>query len=496
MALARTFAALVDQDSVVLLEYRQEKAGFRVVDTRSETRRSTTPEAAAEIVVRLLHDAGARNPLVSIVLQHFGAFFHTIVLPPATDDVIRPIVLREVQRSFNLSDPAVTFAVGPAVERRESPRDGGPSVPRQVLIAGAPRSVVTAFQNQLTKARVVVEGMTVIPEVFRRLYDALDGSTEATAMLICLESGPHLGFFVNGKLELAIDAPLTVEGEAPFDSSLVVDQIERGSIFLRQQARGAVATRLLLAAPSTAYESLASTIEARTGMHVAPFGREVGSPETLIAMGAVIAAREADRLDLYPRAPTLDQRVKIALKGPAAAITALCAVAAVAIIWAGFQFAGLMSDRQRLLDLQREVNRGIPALTAMRQSASGREELAGIRRTLASARDDRAKLADLLANLAAAAPPGARVDSFSIERTQDGLKTVVFGRATGPSGSAAVSAASAMYHYFQRHSPNLKKLDFQLGAAKTRAATDSAAAAGELSFTVSFVAPPTEPGAR
>jgi len=497
MAQPRTFAALVDQDSVIVLEYREEKAGFRLVDTRSDTRRSTTPEAAAEIVVRMLRESGGRNSRVSVVLQHFGAFFHTMVLPPATDDVIRPIVLREVQRSFNISDPAIAYTIGPAVERRESPRDGGPVVPRQVLIAGAPRTVVTAFHQQLRKARIIVDGMTVIPEVLRRLYDSLDGSKEATAMLVCLASGPHLGFFVNGRLELAIDPPLAVDGEAPYDANMIVDQLERGSIFLRQQARGTVATRLLLTAPNNEYEQLSSTIEARTGLRVAPFGRAIGSPEAIVAMGAVLAARETDRLDLFPRLPALDKRMRAAFKGPSAAITALCFAAAIALIWAGAQFTSLLAERRRLLDLQGEVTRAAPTVAALRQSAQGREELAGIRKTLVGARADRRKLADLLSSLAASAPPGARVDSFNVQRTSDGLRTVVFGRASGPSGSAAVSAASGMYHYLQRHAPGLKKLDFQVSASRSRPQADTVAnpaGRNELIFTVSFVAPQSEGG--
>jgi len=38
--------------------------------------------------------------------------------------------------------------------------------------------------------------------VARRLFDTLDGSTEATALLMCLPNGPHVAFFVNGRLEL------------------------------------------------------------------------------------------------------------------------------------------------------------------------------------------------------------------------------------------------------------------------------------------------------
>src|SRR5207249_8897243 len=119
-------------------------------------------------------------------LQHFGSFFHTIVLPPAPEEVVRPIILREVQRSFNITDAAVAYSTAGPVERRDASRGDGGQVPQQVLIAGAPNSVVAALKASFASARIRVEGLTVMPTVFRRLYDALDGSTEATAMLVCL----------------------------------------------------------------------------------------------------------------------------------------------------------------------------------------------------------------------------------------------------------------------------------------------------------------------
>src|SRR3954464_13753136 len=103
MAAARTFAALVDQDSIVVLEYRQEKAGFRLINERSVTRRFNTPDLAADAIVEILRDLRAKNISLSIVLQHFGSFFHTLVVPPANEEMTRQVILREVQRSFNIS---------------------------------------------------------------------------------------------------------------------------------------------------------------------------------------------------------------------------------------------------------------------------------------------------------------------------------------------------------------------------------------------------------
>src|SRR5258708_26002175 len=183
MAKPRGFTALIDQDRVVVLEYLQEKTGFRVIDTRADSGRFSTPEQAGDVVGQLLRDLKAKCVSLSIVLQHFGTFFHTIVLPPAPDEVIRPIILREVQRSFNITDAAVAYSTAGPVERRDSSRAGGGQVPRQVLLSGAPQRVIASLRARFAKARIHVEGLTVMPEVFRLLYDAVAGRSEATAML-------------------------------------------------------------------------------------------------------------------------------------------------------------------------------------------------------------------------------------------------------------------------------------------------------------------------
>ena len=488
MAASRSFAALIDQESVVVLEYQEETAGFRLLDTRSQNQRFLSPEAAADAVIELLSTMKAKNASVSIVLQHFGSLFHTLVLPPAAPEHLQQIIEREVQRSFNIGDPAIAFVEGAAVERRDAARVGG-QVPRQIFIAGAPRSVMGAIEQRFRKARVHVEGLTVVPEVFRRLYDALDGSTEATAVLICLQNGPHVAFFVNGHLELAIEPPLALDGEAPLDTTVIIDQLERGAIFLRQQARGTVATRLLLAAPSADYEALASTIEARTGMRVAGLGHGIGTPEAVVAMGAVLAARAADeRLDLFPRPPAFDERIKTAMTGPGLVTTALLTVAAVAAFWAAMQVLTVWRERSSLERVQAQVERTLPVVANARQSAQGRERIAAIRSTLREASGEKASLASLMSRISDASQAGAQLDSLRVTRVPDGLRTTLYCHAVGPTGPAAMSAATDFYRHFQRDT-GLKELDFEsaYGTREGRAAA-APAAGDDVRFTVSFIA--------
>jgi len=491
MAGRRAFAALLDQDSVAVLEYQEEQGGFRLVDSRERHQRFSAPDGAADAVLELLAELKAKNASISIVLQHFGSFFHTLVLPPADRENLRQIIQREIQRSFNISDPAFAFSTGSSVERRDSARAGG-QVPRQVFIVGAPMSVVDSIQNRLAKARVRVEGMTVVPEVFRRLYDTLDGSKEATAVLVCLRNGPHVAFFVNGQLELAIEPPLALEGEAPLDTSVIIDQLERGAIFLRQQARGTVATRLLLAAPAADYENLASTIEARTGMHVASLGKGIGSPESVVAMGAVIAARAEDPLDIYPRPPALEQRLQGAMTGTGLLTTTLFTAAAVAAFWASMQVMVVKRSSDDIERTQARVEQTLPALSRAKESAQGRERIAGIRAALRASTSDRTALAQLMDGVGNAPPNGAQLDSLSIARVADGLKTTLFAHAEGATGPAAMSAATSFYRHFKSVT-GLKHLEFSSAYGSRSASSGVTSPPGEdLHFTVTFVAPSGE----
>jgi hypothetical protein len=184
------------------------------------------------------------------------------------------------------------------------------------------------------------------------------------------------------------------------------------------------------------------------------------------------------------------------MMGPSAITTVVLTAAALAAFWAVMQFAVFLRTKQDIVRAQGQVATALPSLARMRQSAEGRHRIAGIRSTLAFSQEERRRIGDLLMSLAESAPTGAQLDSFSVERVGQGWKTTVFGRAAGMSGSAAVSAATGMYHRLQQRSPKLKDLDFQVSSYLPRPPADSTRGPGadQLLFTVTFVAPgPAQP---
>lgn len=483
----RHFSALIDQDSVTVLEYVREQAGFRLVDTRATNRRFNAPAAAADALADLLDEMRAKNAVVSIVLQHFGSFFQSLVLPAADEATTHNLILREVQRAFGIQDPAVVYATVTPFEGRESGATAGHGQ-RHVFIAGAPSAVLEAIHSRLVKARLQVEALTVIPEVFRRLYESLDGSTEATAVLVCLQNGPHVAFFVNGQMELAMEPPLAVAGQAPLDTTMILDQLDRGAIFLRQQAGGTVATRLLLSAPATDYDRLGSIIEARTGMRVASLGHGIGSPETVIAMGAVLAAHEPDAIDLYPRPKPIAERVKEATTGRNLVVTSLFAAAAAAVLWSAVQINDLRRARAELEETQARVEQAMPALQKAQTSLRDRERIADIRTAMQASALERSAVTKLLSSVAGATNPDAQLDSVAVSRVDQGFQTTIFGRASGVNAPAAMRAASGLYDRL-RSRQELKQVKFQSAFTPRPPGVTGTGSGESLRFTISFVAP-------
>src|SRR6185503_9823990 len=203
----RRFGAVLSHDAVCLVEYRADRGGVRVVDQWMSTERSASIDDALTKLVTLLSARNVSRPRVAIAIEQFGVFHHVMTLPAAGDDVLMPIVKREVQRLFGVADPVVAFTRGVMHERREPVRANARTAPIHIFIDGAPRETVAALHARLSAADVDVEIATVVPKAIHSLYQATGTSLEPTATLVCLEGGPHLSFFLEGRLELAIDPP-------------------------------------------------------------------------------------------------------------------------------------------------------------------------------------------------------------------------------------------------------------------------------------------------
>jgi hypothetical protein len=438
-AAKRTFGALVSHDGVVLVEYVEERTGIRVVGEWADTAHSASIGEALTRLSALFAANDVHGGSIALVIDQFGVFQHVMMLPDAHKDVLRPVVRREVQRVFGVTDPVVVFTRGSAQERRDANRADARSAPRQLFIAGAPRETVDALGHAWSKQRIAVEIATVVPKAIHSLYEASGGGFEPTAVLVCLDGGPHLSFFLEGRLELAIDPPIALEGDRP-STTMIVDQVERGAVYFRQQFRGATATRLLLAARADQYAELAAAITQRLGVTVAPLLAGTSSPEAVVAMGAVFEARgeKGQALDLYPHPPTLADRVAVLTRGPNLAVSATAAAAVIAGLWALSQFSALSAIRRQTDTLRSSVQSGTQVVAPLREIAQRRADFTRQVAFVQASDAERATLTATLEAIAEEAPLGVHFDSLRVSRTAAGWSGAIDGQTAGATAAQSV----------------------------------------------------------
>jgi hypothetical protein len=437
---SRNFGALVAHDGVTIVEYRAERTGLRVVGSWTDAGRSTSIDEALARLNGLLTLHSPKRATVAVALEQFGVVHHTMTLPSANDAVLRPVIAREIQRAFGVTDPVVAFTRGSTDERRAPDRANAATAPHQLMIAAAPRDTIRALQAGLVTADIEIA--TVVPKAMHALYEAAGASAEPTAVLACVESGPHVAFFIEGRLELAIDPPIALEGDRP-TTEMILDQFERGAVYFRQQFRGASASRVLLAARADEYATLTEQLQSRFGAHVTPLFHGAASPEAMLAMGAVLEARRDTPLDLFPHAPSSADRIAGLMRGPNGVVAGFAAAAVLAAIWAGSQALGLSSLRRERETLRASVAAALPAIETQRHVAEHRADLVKQIEFVNASSDERATLATALSGIASNAPEAIRFDSLGVTRGANGWTLHIAGKSTAGSAAQVMRALDA-----------------------------------------------------
>ena len=487
----RSYAALVDPDGISLIEYRREKAGFRIVEQERDSRHHDTAAEACDRLVELLSAKRFTRASLVVAMQHLGSFHHMMTLPGAADDVLRPILQREIQRVFGISDPAFAFTAGPPVERRAADRADPATAPRMLFIGGMPQGTLETLVEKLALPNLDVRCVTVVPEAIRRASREAVGDGETTAVLVCLASGAHVGFFVSGRLELSLEPPSALAGALALDPDTILEQVERGNVYLRQQFRGAEARRLLLAAPASMQESLASQLEERFGFRVQPLMPRIASPEATVAMGAVLEAESEHPLDIYPHPATLLERARTALRGTQGMATAAATAALVAGLWAALQITSVHNAERDVQSLRNQINTSLPALAPIRRVVERRAAYSERLDIAERVRGERAMLAGQLASLASITPAAIHFDSLTVTRTQNGWTVSVAGEAASSSAAESVHALNQFYEALRGGAgvtaPSLDRFDYP-----ARTVADSSAHHDgdvKIQFRVSYNAP-------
>ncbi|MFI5230227.1 MAG: hypothetical protein ACHQWU_14225, partial [Gemmatimonadales bacterium] len=286
----------------------------------------------------------------------------------------------------------------------------------------------------------------------------------------------------------SLEPPAALANAHPLDPDLVLEQVERGTVYLRQQFRGAEARRLLLAAPATMQESLGQQLEERFGLRVQALMPRIASPEATVAMGAVLEAESEHALDIYPHPPTLFERARTSLRGAQGLATAAAAAALIAGLWATLQITGVHSAERDVQSLRDQINTSLPALAPIRGVVERRAAYSERIDIAERVRTERAVLTGQLAALAMTAPASVHFDSLSVTRTPNGWTVSVAGETSSNSAAESVDALNQFYEALRSRagvtSPSLDQFDYPV-----RTLADSTARADanvKIQFRVSY----------
>lgn len=447
--LPRKFGALIDPDRIYVIEYARRTGGVEIIDHMSIARSIPTVEEAVEAVVELLRRVAAPGEAqLAAAIRGFGITYHLLTLPPAGDDVLTPIIEREMRRLFpDIVDPLVGFAVGGHIDRRtgrpapskkglpdrRGATETGEILPLEILAAAAPRHVVDTVASALNRAGIRLDHLTVLPQAMARLYREVNGSPDPAALAIMLQGSPIIGVFQGGDVRFISEPPPSEEGLSAIDIQTVIDQVGRARMYMRQHFRGADIGKMFVAAEPTDQAHVDAVLNAALNVDVVPLAPTMGPPAAIAALGSVLNAESGTEMVLYPPPQDLrraaEQRRMRTWTVAAAAVCALAVAAAVVMTVTASRAASELRAERAAADAQ--MARIAPAMDVIGERRANMGRVAAMRAHYAG----RQHLARLVNGIRLAQPPNVSLGSATLTRTSDGWRVEVSGTAVGMSGA-------------------------------------------------------------
>ena len=435
-----SYSAFVCPAGVHAVAYHRVRGGIQVERCLHHPA-ALAADDVARTLAELLEADGARRPRVSIAVTGFGACHQILTLPRADRDVLRPIAARELRRFYpglfadEDVEPIVDYVeLGPGAQPGATSSD--------LLVAGIPRRFVHTVVSELAARGACVEHWTIAPRALQRLYDAFAAGERTAAALVMVPDWPLLGFFHDRELRLFSEPLAGPGGSHSAGISAVAEQVERGTIFLRQQFRGAAVSHLYLADETpVGVAEAGEPSSTAVRLPVTPFGPASEPPGALAALGAALDAAGVEPLNLLPaelRPPTDAYRSR-----RRTAVASACLLLAASGWWgwsarraeaAAHQEVALATER---LEAERSGFASSRPILEERQAHTQRAALIEL-----LTRDQR-RLPEVLWPLQAAAPD-VEVRRLQIARQPDGWEVVVGVTATAESYDRATDAIVAV----------------------------------------------------
>ena len=386
--------------------------------------------AAADHLVTVLRQEEITAATLSITLRGFGVVHHVMQLPPAKDDLLNPIIERELRRlEPDLGDSVIGWTPLTPLE------SSGESVTqRSVFVAAAPRDRMVAFEQRVRDAGHRVAHMTALPVAMQRLVDEFDEGGDCVAVVAPLPDGAFMGFSLKGGLRLVVEPPLPRDAEHV--SAALAEELDLGAMFVRQQFRGAQLDRIALVGTTDVLADTKTVLTEK--LHVPANQLGVGglSPAGFAALGAILDQQSTKPLSLGG-----DSRGRMAVRATNALHTvSMAAIVVLAIVgaWTVTEAArGRLAERS-LRAARLRIDQESFGLTSIRETAAQRRlvgEAAGAIRVMT---EDRAELQNALAAISQAVRAPVYLDSLWLSRAQKGWKAVMSGAVAGPTSAYAI----------------------------------------------------------
>ena len=476
--MSRLVGAYVCPRGIFGIEVRQRREGLEVLGSFGTATPLASVADAAGQLTGALAAAGIKAARVALAVRGFDVVHHALSLPPARDDLLIPIVEREIRRlEPQFQDPIIAWLP----LHTDQTEAGGPPPQRQLLVAACERATARALEDGLREAGHTLLHLTALPSVYQRLEEELAESAETTAFVAPLPDGAFLGFFLGGVLRLVVEPPLAAGEE--LDATSLGEEIELGAMFVRQQFRGAHLERVTVAQGGVSFADAEARLLERLQVPVNRLDVHGMSAAALAAMGAVLDARSAKPLALA--GITAARRAP----GPAthlhrASIAAVVVAGLVAIwtLWTAISAREAASD---LASARQRIEQESFGMLPLRETADQRRMIQDAVSALRFAQSDRAELQRALAGIAASVAGTVRMDSLHMDRGTNGWVAALNGTVTGTSNAVAVQAL----HDFYRQMP--ARLPVEALALEELSYADADPQSGRVSvrFRVSFELP-------
>jgi hypothetical protein len=257
-----------------------------------------------------------------------------------------------------------------------------------------------------------------------------------------LPDGPFIGFSVDGAIRLAVEPPVGQEDELP-DAAALAEEAELGTVFVRQQFRGAQVTRASVIASNESYPELESAFGARLDVPITRLPLAGLSPGGVAAFGAVLDARSRHPVALAGK--TAERRS--GQSAPTLRLTTIATLVVAAIVGAWTVSEALLarSGAQALRDARRRIEFESSTLAPARETADRRRLIRDAGAALRAAESDRTALQRGLTSIAGAVPDVVYLDSLVLEHVPSGWQATVGGSVVGPTSGLAVQSLSGFY---------------------------------------------------